>query len=242
MSSLKGKTAVVTGASQGIGRAVAKALHSSGVNLYLIGRSAVRLRGVAAECNRANVSTPVSVEADLSKPADIVKAASSLKESHNGLDILINCGGIYARGPWDINAIEDTRSLIETNVIGPIGLTMQLLPLLEFARGDIVFVNSSIVLSDGRNAGRFAITQHALRSFANSLRAEVNERGIRVLSVYPGRTATPRQEAIHDSEERRYEPERLLQPADIAETIVSSLRLAGTAEVTDLHIRPRYKN
>jgi NADP-dependent 3-hydroxy acid dehydrogenase YdfG len=73
---------------------------------------------------------------------------------------------------------------------------------------------------------------------ADSLRSEVNPRGVRVLSVFPGRTASPMQAAVHADEGRSYQPERLLQPADVAASVVHALALPRTAEVTDIHIRP----
>ena len=75
----------------------------------------------------------------------------------------------------------------------------------------------------------------------DSLRDEVNEDGVRVLSVFPGRTATPRQERIHAGEGREYRPERLLQPADVASVVVCALELPRTAEVTDISLRPFLK-
>ena len=76
---------------------------------------------------------------------------------------------------------------------------------------------------------------------ADSFRDEVNERGVRVLSVFVGRTASRMQAAVHEHEGRPYRPERLLQPDDVASMIVAALQLPRTAEVTDLHIRPMLK-
>jgi len=76
---------------------------------------------------------------------------------------------------------------------------------------------------------------------ADSLRAEVNAKGVRILSVYPGRTASPMQEAVHRSEEKAYSPERLLQPGDVAAMVLAALALPRTAEVTDLMLRPMLK-
>ena len=83
--------------------------------------------------------------------------------------------------------------------------------------------------------------QQLLNTLADSLREEVNEQGVRVLSVYPGRTATPRQAGIFEAEGREYTPERLLQPEDLAGMVAGCLALPRTAEVTDLFIRPAHK-
>jgi NADP-dependent 3-hydroxy acid dehydrogenase YdfG len=88
---------------------------------------------------------------------------------------------------------------------------------------------------------QYAATKHALKAIADSLRAEVNTYGVRVLSIYPGRTATPMQAAVYKMEGKTYEPEKLMQPKDVAEVVMDALSLPRTAEVTDIHIRPMNK-
>jgi NADP-dependent 3-hydroxy acid dehydrogenase YdfG len=118
-----------------------------------------------------------------------------------------------------------------------------MLPLLRKTPGQIVFVNSSIVSGGPRsNVSQFASTQHAVRAFADTLRQEVNGDGIRVLCVYPGRTATSRQARLYEKEGKTYKPELLLQPEDIATMVVTALALPDTAEVTDISIRPMRKS
>ena len=177
---------------------------------------------------------------DLSDSSSIEKFGRDMRNELGELGILVHCGGAYARGEFSDTSMDQLRNQFETNVLGVHALTLELLPLLERARGDIVFINSSVVYSDGKSVSSFAAAQHALHSLANSLRAEVNAKGIRVLSVFPGRTATPRQERIFSAEGRSYDPERLLQPEDIAHVVATCLELGETAEVTDIRIRPRF--
>ena len=129
-----------------------------------------------------------------------------------------------------------------TNVRGPYLLTQALLPLIRARRGQIVFVNSTVGLEARASVGQYASTQHALRALADALRAEVNADGVRVLSVYLGRTATARQERIFQLEKRPYSRELLMQPADVAEIILAALQLPRTAEVTDIRMRPLVKS
>jgi len=230
-------TAVVTGASQGIGEAIAQALSDAGANTILAGRSIDRLGTVQ---KRLSTSAKV-LSVDLSDLNDIDRFAAEVSEQHSEIGVLINCGGIYHRGSWQESSIEQLGELFRINVLGTYALTKALLPSLIKTRGDVVFVNSSVVKSNAMNVADFAATQHALRGIADALRAELNEAGVRVLSVFPGRTATPRQKNIHGSESKAYRPETLLQPSDVAAMVVACLSLPATAEVTDLHIRPRQK-
>jgi NADP-dependent 3-hydroxy acid dehydrogenase YdfG len=240
-SSLSGKIAVVTGATEGIGKAVAVRLSSDGARVVLVARRKPQLAGVQRRIQEAG-GVAHCEPADLRDPASISSLTSRLIETHRRIDILVNCGGSYHRGEWMSAPLDDLDELYETNVRGICQLTQGLLPAMTGNGADIVFVNSTIVFSDGRNTSHYAATQHALVGLADSLRAEVNDLGIRVLSIYPGRTATPRQAGIFQAEGKPYHPERLLQPEDVAEAIAACLTLAATAEVTDLRIRPRNKH
>jgi NADP-dependent 3-hydroxy acid dehydrogenase YdfG len=113
--------------------------------------------------------------------------------------------------------------------------------MLKESRGQVVFVNSTAGLAAGADNGLYAATKSALRSLSGSIRDHVNAFGIRVLSVYPGRMATPMQEAVHRFEGHHYAPETLLQPSDVADAIVAALDLPRTAEVTDIMLRPMKK-
>jgi NADP-dependent 3-hydroxy acid dehydrogenase YdfG len=113
--------------------------------------------------------------------------------------------------------------------------------MLKSSRGQIVFINSSVGLVARANVGQYAATKHALKAVADSLREEVNTDGVRILSVFPGRTATPMQTAVHEMEGRPYQPEHFIQPEDIADVVINALVLPRTAEVTDINIRPLIK-
>jgi NADP-dependent 3-hydroxy acid dehydrogenase YdfG len=237
---MRPKNAVITGASQGIGRAVSLQLARHGFHCVLAGRNPTKLDDVAGKIT-AGGGTAVCMQVDLADNGSIRSFASGLSSRIDGLDVLINCAGAYSQSPWESSSDHELTKLFETNVRGTFALTRELLPLLIRARGDIVFVNSTIVHGDGKGAGLYAATKHALKGLADSLRAEINAQGVRVLSVYPGRTATSMQMEAHAAEHRPYAPAELLQPEDVAQAIVACVELSDTAEVTELTIRPRHK-
>jgi NADP-dependent 3-hydroxy acid dehydrogenase YdfG len=154
---------------------------------------------------------------------------------------LINNAGTIHLGFTEEASEQDFSDQLTTNVLAPYALTRAFLPLLRKARGDIVFVNSSAGRHANPGAGQFSATQHAVRAFAESLRNEVNSDGVRVTVLYPGRTATPRQEAIYAQEGRTYDPARLMQPTDVAHIVAAVLSLPRTAEVTEIDIRSMAK-
>jgi NADP-dependent 3-hydroxy acid dehydrogenase YdfG len=241
MIALENRVAIVTGASQGIGRAIALGLAAKRVRLFLVGRNSTALHEVAV---LARESSPLVVvhAADLVADGAITGIVENLSKQLGGLDVLIHCAGAYSRGNLQTASVEEFDRLYRTNVRGPYLLTQSLLPMLKKMKGQIAFVNSSQGLQAQAGVGQFAATQHALKAIADSLRDEVNSDGIRVLSVYCGRTATPRMEAIYGLEGREYKPELLLQAEDVAEALIAALMMPLTAEVTNLTIRPLIKS
>jgi NADP-dependent 3-hydroxy acid dehydrogenase YdfG len=233
--------AVVTGASSGIGMAISTAIASTGATMCMVGRDIKRLE-LAAHTARYYARSVFVHEADLTDESAIDRLARRVEEDMQGLDVLVHCAGAHAKGAIDATPVEQLDNLYRTNVRMPFLLTKALLPFLKTRQGQIVFINSS----QGRNAraytGLFAATQHALKALADSLRDEVNGDGVRVLSVYPGRTATPRMQSLYELENQKYQSDLLLQPEDIAKVVLNSLLLAKTAEVTNIEIRPRIKS
>jgi NAD(P)-dependent dehydrogenase (short-subunit alcohol dehydrogenase family) len=237
-TSLMGRTALVTGASGGIGGAIVAALASSGVAVGLVGRRSTPLRRVASRIDHARHFV---YQADLSSDAQVRGLARSFLRRFGRLDVLVHSDGTHSSAPLTRARIRDFDRLWVTNVRSPFLLTQLLIPALRATAGQIVFVNSSMGLDTRAGIGQFAATKHALRALAETLRTELNPEGIRVLNIYPGRTATDRQRRIFREEGRPFEPERLLQPEDIAAIVLQSLGLARTAEVTDIRIRPMLK-
>jgi NAD(P)-dependent dehydrogenase (short-subunit alcohol dehydrogenase family) len=144
-------------------------------------------------------------------------------------------------GKLEATLVTELDRQYRTNMRAPYLLTQALLPLLRRRQGQVVFINSLVVITAGGQVGAYAATKHALTALANSFREEVNAEGLRVLSVYIGSTASPMQAMIHAMKGRTYYPEYLLQPSDVASVVLNALFLPRTAEVTDINIRPMRK-
>jgi NADP-dependent 3-hydroxy acid dehydrogenase YdfG len=241
MESLKDQIAVVTGASSGIGKAIALSLAGHGAEIYLVARRRELLEDVAKQVQSVG-SRGHACPADLTKDDDIRALGVRAQKDFGRVNILVLCGGAISHGALEKASLADLDLLYRSNVRGHYAMLQTMLPLLRKGPGQIVFVNSSAGLRSPATVGQFAATQHAFRAIADSLRDEVNADGIRVLSIFPGRTATPRISKLFEKEGRAYKPELLMQPEDIAEMVTHSLRLPRTAEVTDISIRPMQKS
>ena len=240
-SCLAGGVAVVTGASSGIGRATAVALARQGMQVCVVGRNPGRLAETEAEARQFSLVT--SFHIDLTVEEELQPLLRYLEAEAGRLDILIHSAGVIHQAPLEQACIADFDRQYATNVRAPYLVTQRLLPWLTTVRGQIVFINSSVGLTAKRpEVGQYSATKHALKAIADSVREEVNAKGIRVLTVYLGRTATPMQEALYRQEGRPYHPEALLQSEDVDAVVVQALMLPPTAEVTDITIRPMIKS
>jgi short-subunit dehydrogenase len=235
MSHFDRQNAIVAGASSGIGRAIALELCTRGASVWLVARRRDVLEQVAAEAERGGGRAwPCPV--DLCNDSQVEDLAARV--GAEGVDILVHSAGMHALGAIADAPVAELDAQYRANLRAPYLLTQLLLRSLLARQGQVVFINSSVVRRVRANSSQFAMTQHALRAFADTLREEVSPRGVRVLSVYPSRTATLRQEAIHAQEGQPYLPDQLMQPSDVALAVAQALATNRTAEVTEIHLRP----
>lgn len=227
---------IVTGAGSGIGRAVAVELAAQGAALSLVGRDRRKLEETAA------LLAPGEHDlwsVDLREAAKIEEFATAFVAGCDALHGLVHSAAEFANARIAEGRLADAARLMAVNALAPMQLCASLLPLLRASKGDIVFINSSAVRGAAAGIAPYSMSKAALRSLADTLRTEENAAGVRVLSVFPGRTATAMQEAVVRAEGGHMQPDRLLQATDVAEIVVAVLGLPATAEVTELHVRPR---
>lgn len=236
------RTMLVTGAGRGIGRALAVGLAAEDTDILLVGRSRDALAGTAAAVEAIGARAHIAVF-DLDDDdaiAGLVRFADAVGGGR--LAVLVHNAASHLLAPLEETSTADLDRILRTNVRAPFALTRLVMPMLRAVPGDVVFINSSAALSAPALNAAYAASKAALRAIADSLRAEINADGVRVLTVFPGRTASAMQEAIFEREGRPYRPDLLLQPADVAAAVMGALRLPQTAELTELHLRPAIKS
>jgi NAD(P)-dependent dehydrogenase (short-subunit alcohol dehydrogenase family) len=229
-------SALVTGASSGVGRAIALRLAGVCSELLLVGRSSERLREVAGLCQQSGARAECFI-ADFADRAAPLQLARLVLAERSELSVLVHSAGMFAGGPLEATPPHEFDLALDVNLRTPFVLTRALLPSIQEGRGDVVFINSSVVGERRAGFAAYAASKHGLAGLADSLRQELNPSGVRVLSVFLGATATPMQEEIKAQIGRGYEPGELLAPDDVARVVCDVIDLPRGAEVTDLQLR-----
>jgi NADP-dependent 3-hydroxy acid dehydrogenase YdfG len=219
-------TAMITGASGGLGSALAAALAPTHT-LFLAGRPSHRLDEVA---ERHGATTwPV----DFGDLDGIAAAVEPIVE----LDVLIHNAGVAYPGRVAETGVDEWQSTMQVNLLGPVALTLALLPALRDAGAHVVFINSGSGINASPGLASYSASKFALRAFADSLRAD--EPALRVTSVHPGRIATPMQEDLIAYEGREYDAAQFLSAETVAQVTVDAVNTPRDAHVHEVIVRPR---
>ena len=224
-------THLITGAGSGIGAALAARLLERGDSLLLLARSAERADDLRTDLPEATV-----LVADLAEAEAVEAVADQLPPS---LDSLVHCAGVVDLGPVASLSTEAWHSQLTVNLLAPAVLTRICLPALRTGRGTVVFVNSGAGLFAHPHWAAYAASKFGLRALADALRAEEQQHGVRVSTVYPGRTATAMQQKVHAQEGKEYDASDWIDPGTVVDAIAHLLDLPDDATVSDLTIRPR---
>ena len=226
-------THLITGAGSGIGTAVTDRLAERGDELWLLARDAGRAKELAGRFPGAR-----TVVGDLGDPEKLSWALSH-QSLPDRLDSLLHIAGVVDLGEIGELTPKAWNRQLAANLVAPAELTRLLLPQLRLAQGHVIFLNSGAGLRANAQWGAYAASKHGLKALADALRWEESGNGVRVTTVYPGRTATPMQVKVHQQEGKEYDAERWIAPETVATTVLTALDLPRDAEITDLQIRPR---
>lgn len=224
-------THLLTGAGSGMGAILAERLLERGDSLLLLARSPERAHDLRAQLPDATV-----LVADLADAAEVEAVADELPDS---LDSVVHAAGVVDLGSVAELTTDAWLAQLAINLVAPAVLTRVCLPAVRAARGTLVFVNSGQGLAASPGWSAYAASKHGLRALADSLRAEEQEHGVRVTTVYPGRTATPMQEKVHEHEGKEYDASHWIDPDTVVDAILHVLDLPDDATISDLTIRPR---
>jgi NAD(P)-dependent dehydrogenase (short-subunit alcohol dehydrogenase family) len=225
------RRALVTGASSGIGAATVTALARAGWRVLATGRDRDRLAAVAQPLGES----VEAVVADLTDDAGLARLVAAARAEP--LHALVHAAGVIALGPLTEAEPSDVSWQWRVNVLAPIRLSQALVPSLRESGGHLLFVNSGAGRRANAGWGAYAASKFALRAVADAWRAEEAPHGVRVTSVYPGRTDTPMQRAVFAAEGRPYDASGTVPASVVAEAIALALAAPASATWTDLDVR-----
>lgn len=222
MESLKGKTALITGAGKGIGRAIAIALANEGVNVALLSRTEKDLKSVAEEVKASPIKTAIAV-ADVSDMAAVNKAVEKIQSELGNIDILINNAGVGKFGKFlELDPVE-WENQVKVNLFGVYYVTRAVLPqMIERNTGDIINVSSTLGLKGSAGASAYSASKFGVFGLSESLMQEVRKHNIRVTALAPSTVVT---ELAYNNNLLNNNENNVTHPEDIAELIVAQLKL-----------------
>lgn len=238
MSTARRPVALITGASQGIGAAVAGLL-APRYDLLLGGRDPERLSILIEELTAAGPVSAQALQVDLTDDAALAEALSGIDR----LDALVHSAGIGELGTVETTPAATWRQQFDVNVVAVAETTRLLLPALRAAGtdtgADVVLVNSGSGITAKAGWGSYAASKFALRAFGDALRAEEAGNGIRVTSVHPGRVDTAMQRRVVEYEGGEYDGSRFLRPDSVAAAVLAALTATREAHITEIVVRPQ---
>ncbi len=225
--------ALVTGASRGIGKAIAEGLASLGYDLALVARSAEALAETIASlpetCGKA-----VAIPADLSEEESYAAVVAETVAELGGLDVLVNCAGVSQSGPFEEITSEQWNQIFAVNAKAPFFLCKEALPYLKESAHPVVINISSVVGFKGYvHQSAYASSKHALAGFTKVFAKEVQPYGIRVHLISPGGVATDMVTRMRPD----IDTEELIQPTEIAELVRFLVTREGKGTLDHLYIR-----
>ena len=233
-SPLVDHVAMISGASRGIGRAVALDLARAGADLTLLARSEEALAETATLCREAGARV-LAIPTDVTDRAALERAVAKIVDELGGLNLLVNNAGIYAKSPAQSADISAFERVIDVNVKGLMNLTRLALPHILAAQGQraVIHIASIVSRMSFPEGGAYCASKHAVLGYSNALFEDVREAGVKVCAIQPGFVATD-MVAGHG-----LAMEKMIQPDDIAKTVRFVATYPDTGCPVEIIVRPQ---
>lgn len=231
MRTLRNRIAVVTGASRGIGLAIAESLAREGAEVVLVARN----RKALDSARRKLSGKPSVVAADVAQPAGVDRVFKQVKRRHGRLDILVNCAGIFTYKPFTETTLEDWQRNIGTNLTSVFLTAKAALPLFgKSTHPQLVNILSISSRSAFANCSAYTAAKFGALGLTRVLRKELQPKGIRVTAILPGLTDTEMLKEFGFEVPRA----KVMQTQDVADTVIAALRQPARAAIQEVLLMP----
>ncbi len=235
---LRGKVALITGASSGIGKATAMALAKGGAKISLASRSEDRLNKIVKKIEDSFETDAIAVPTDVRHEKQVKKMIKRTAEEFGKIDILVNNAGLIYRKKVEDLAVEEYRNLMETNVNGMFFTTKFGLPYLEETEGNLIFVGSCAGKYPMKEIPVYVGTKWWTRGFAHSVEADVGEKGVAVTVVNPSEVRTEIKGETEETYKDEFEEGEVTEPEEVAEVIAfAATQKNSTLSEVDIYRR-----
>ncbi len=235
MNSNKGKNVVITGASRGIGKAVAEAFAKEGATLFLSSRNEVALYNTVAALQTKYPDAIIKAKAfDLSVKEQAMQLGSWINADCKAVDVLINNAGNFLPGSVHNEPDGVLEAMISTNLYSAYHLTRAVVPSMMAAKSGYIFNICSIAsLQAYASGGAYSISKFALLGFSKNLREEMKPHNIKVCAIMPGAVLTDSWGDYDNSKSR------IMEAKDVADIIIAATKLSAAAVIEDIVLRPQ---
>lgn len=229
---LAGRVCVVTGASKGIGLAIARALAAAGARVAMLARGVDALRAAARPLGALDVACDVADE------RAVQAAAERVERELGAAEILVNNAGLFALAPLERTTVADFRASLDVNLVAPFMLVRALVPAMRTAgRGHVVTIGSIADRSTFPENGAYAAAKFGLRAMHQVLRDELRGSGVRATLVSPGPADTPLWDPIDPDARPGFTPRtRMLSPQAVADAVLFAVTRSADVNVDELRL------
>ena len=227
MKNLKGKKAIITGGSRGLGKATALAFAKEGIDVAITGRNEKNLQETVEELKALGVNATYALF-NIGNYEEVQNGIKQIISKFGSVDILVNNAGVAAFGALNDMKVDQWSEIIQTNVMGMYFVTKEVLPyLIEKNEGDIFNISSTAGLTGNANTSAYSASKFAVIGMSESLMKEVRKNNIRVCTLTPSTIASDM--SIELGIANKNSEDSVLQPDDFAELIVAGLKLPRRA-------------
>lgn len=231
MKSLQGKTAIITGASSGIGAAIAKVLSGEGANVVLAARRIDKLKEVEQVISSQGNGKALAVRTDISNREDVENLVKKVEEAFGSIDVFVNNAGQMLSAAVQSGKVEEWESMIDVNIKGVLyGINAVLPSMLERSSGHIVNIASVSGLEVTKTSTVYSATKFAVRAISTGLEKELARTGVRVTNISPGMVDTRLSKSSSDRKK--------LEAEDIAKAVMYAVTQPDYVNVNEITVRP----
>lgn len=224
------KLAIIAGASRGIGATIAKELSENGYIVLLLARDKEGLNHVAGYI-QAEGGAAHALAVDIATKEGVEEVARFVKNFDGELTLLVHSAGMARVNPIEHVSLEDWQETLRINLTGPFLLTQKMLPFLK-AGSQVIFINSVSGKKAFSEWGAYSVSKFGLRALADTLRAELAKRQIRITSIFPAAVNTTRQDVLPFD----WDSNKMMKAVDIAQAVLYCIRQAPHIQISEIDL------